>query len=275
MRNLKQAQHATGAVGRFRVTVDLAFNAYGAGRPVVILHGLFGSKRNWSAIARHLAEAFQVFTVDLRNHGESPWDDRHDYPAMAADVASFIERQVGGPATLIGHSMGGKVAMLLALTRADLVERLLVVDIPPARSRGTPIGYVHAMQRVPLAGCARRSDVEAALAEAIVDPVVRGFLVTNIVSRPEGLAWTANLDAIERQFDTILGWPDAANAAPFFGPTLFLRGNRSLFIKPEHEPVIHQLFPAATIESIIGAGHWVHAEQPAAFLEAVRRFLVV
>lgn len=273
MRNLKQARCATGAVGRFRVTVDLAFNAYGAGRPVVILHGLFGSKRNWSAIARQLAEAFQVFTVDLRNHGESPWDDRHEYPAMAADVASFIDRQVGGPVTLIGHSMGGKVAMLLALTRPDLVERLLVVDISPARSRGTPIGYVHAMQRVPLAACARRSDVEAALAEDILDPVVRGFLVTNIVSRPEGLAWTANLDAIERQFDTILDWPDTADAAPFFGPTLFLRGNRSLFMKPEHALVIHQLFPAATIESIIGAGHWVHAEQPAAFLEAVRRFL--
>lgn len=255
------------------MTVDLAFNAYGAGRPVVILHGLFGSKRNWSAIARQLAAAFQVFTVDLRNHGESPWDDRHEYPAMAADVASFFDRQVGGPVTLIGHSMGGKVAMLLALTRPDLVERLLVVDISPARSRGTPIGYVHAMQRVPLAACARRSDVEAALAGDILDPVVRGFLVTNIVSRPEGLAWTANLDAIERQFDTILDWPDTADAAPFFGPTLFLRGNRSLFMKPEHALVIHQLFPAATIESIIGAGHWVHAEQPAAFLEAVRRFL--
>ena len=250
------------------MTVDLAFNAYGAGRPVVILHGLFGSKRNWSAIARQLAAAFQVFTVDLRNHGESPWDDRHEYPAMAADVASFIDRQVGGPVTLIGHSMGGKVAMLLALTRPDLVERLLVVDISPARSRGTPIGYVHAMQRVPLAACARRSDVEAALAEDILDPVVRGFLVTNIVSRPEGLAWTANLDAIERQFDTILDWPDTADAAPFFGPTLFLRGNRSLVIKPEHALVIHQLFPAATIESIMGAGHWVHEEHPAEWLGA-------
>ena len=133
------------------MSLELSFNEYGAGPPLVVLHGLFGSKRNFSAIARRLADAFQVITVDLRNHGESPWDNRHDYPALAADVAQLIERQLGGPAAVIGHSMGGKAAMLLALTRPELVERLVVVDIPPARSRGTPIDYVHAMQAVPLA----------------------------------------------------------------------------------------------------------------------------
>jgi pimeloyl-ACP methyl ester carboxylesterase len=255
------------------VSVELSFNEYGAGPPVVILHGLFGSKRNWSSIARQLAPDFHVYAVDLRNHGESPWHEQHDYPAMAADVADLIEQQVGQPVTLIGHSMGGKVAMYLALTRPELVERLVVVDIPPARSRGTPISYVHAMQAVPLAQFSRRSEVEQALAETIADPVVRGFLVTNIISGPEGLAWTVNLDAIERQFDTILDWPATAAGRQFSGQTLFIRGNRSAFIKPEHEAIIRQLFPAAMTESVIGAGHWVHAEQPAAFLELVQRFL--
>jgi len=255
------------------VSVELSFNEYGAGPPVVILHGLFGSKRNWSSIARQLAPDFHVYAVDLRNHGESPWHEQHDYPAMAVDVAHLIEQQVGQPVTLIGHSMGGKAAMYLALTRPDLVERLVVVDIPPARSRGTPISYVHAMQAVPLAQLSRRSEVEQALAETIADPVVRGFLVTNIISVPEGLAWTVNLDAIERQFDTILDWPATAAGRQFSGQTLFIRGNRSAFIKPEHEAIIRQLFPAAMTESVIGAGHWVHAEQPAAFLELVQRFL--
>ena len=257
------------------MSVELSFSEWGAGPPVVILHGLFGSKRNWSSIARQLASAFHLYAVDLRNHGASPWDKQHDYPAMASDVARLIEQKVGPPVTLIGHSMGGKVAMYLALTRPELVERLMVVDIPPARSRGTPISYVHAMQAVPLAQLSRRSEVEQALAETIADPVVRGFLVTNIISRPDGLAWAVNLDAIERQFDMILDWPGTAAEQRFVGPTRFIRGNRSAFIKPAHEAIIQKLFPAATTESVIGAGHWVHAEQPAAFLEAVQRFLTV
>lgn len=255
------------------MSFELSINTYGAGPPVVILHGLFGSKRNFSAIARRLADAFHVVTVDLRNHGESPWDDRHDYPALAEDVARLIEQRLGRPAAVIGHSMGGKAAMLLALTRPDLVDRLVVVDIPPARSHGTPISYVQAMRAVPLEQLSRRAEVEAALAAAIADPVVRGFLVTNIVSRPEGLAWTVNLEAIERQFDTILGWPAPADGTEFTRPTLFLTGAASTFVQPEHEAVIHELFPAARIEVISGAGHWVHAEQPEAFLETVRRFL--
>ena len=255
------------------MSLELSFNEYGSGPPVVILHGLFGSKRNFSAIARRLADTFHVVTVDLRNHGESPWDDRHDYPALAADVAQLIERQLGQPAAVIGHSMGGKVAMLLALTRPDLVKRLVVVDIPPARSRGTPIDYVHAMQAVPLKQLSRRSEVEEALTTSIADPVVRGFLVTNIASRPDGLAWIPNLDAIERQFDTILDWPTLPEGTRYPGPTLFLTGATSAFVTPEHEPLIHQLFPAVRLEQVAAAGHWVHAEKPEEFLAAVRRFL--
>ncbi len=256
-----------------RVAVDLSYSEVGTGAPVVVLHGLFGSKRNWASIARQLGLRCRVLTVDLRNHGESPWDAVHSYPAMAGDVARLIETVVGGPAAVLGHSMGGKAAMLLALTRPELVERLVAVDIPPARSSGTPIEYVRAMQRVPLAACARRADVEAALAAAVPEPAVRAFLATNLLVRPEGLAWTVNLDAIERQFDTVLGFPDMSAAAPFPMPALFLVGGRSGYVQQHHHAGIRRLFPAAEIEVVPEAGHWVHADAPAALLDAVRRFL--
>lgn len=165
--------------------VELAISESGAGSPLVILHGLFGSKRNWASVAHRLAASHRVITVDLRNHGESPWDARHDYPALAADVAAVIERRVGGPAAVLGHSMGGKAAMALALVRPELVERLVVVDIAPVRSTATPIEYVQAMRALPLAAFSQRLDVKEALAPAIPDPMVRGFLTLNLVSGPD------------------------------------------------------------------------------------------
>lgn len=255
------------------MAVDLSFHDIGAGSPVVILHGLFGSRRNWGSIARRLGESRRVLTADLRNHGDSPWDATHDYTAMTDDVARLIESAVGGPAAVIGHSMGGKVAMLLALTRPELVDRLVAVDIPPAASNGTPVDYVRAMQAVPLATLARRTEVEAALAEAIPDPKVRAFLVTNVVSRPDGLAWGVNLDAIERQFAAIVGFPAVPPGRCFAKPSLFLIGERSDYVRPQHRDEIRRLFPGAEIEVVAGAGHWLHADAPEAFVVAVNRFL--
>ena len=255
------------------VSVKLSHNAIGEGQTLVILHGLFGSKRNWSSIARQLSDTFRVLTIDLRNHGESPWNDIHDYPSMAEDVATLIENECSEPALVLGHSMGGKVAMYLSLVWPHLVNQLIVVDIPPARSSGTPIDYVHAMQKVPLATLSHRRDVELALADMIPDPKVRGFLVTNIMSRPEGLTWIANLDAIEQHFDQILDWPDSLKGRQFFRPTLFLEGEHSTFVGPEHAEVIQHFFPAAHQQVIENAGHWVHVENTAAFLHAVRAFV--
>lgn len=253
--------------------VELATSESGAGSPLVILHGLFGSKRNWASVAHRLAAAHRVISVDLRNHGESPWDERHDYPALAADVAAVIERRVGGPAAVLGHSMGGKAAMVLALARPDLVERLVVVDIAPVRSTATPIEYVRAMRTLPLAAFSQRLDIKEALAPAIPDPMVRGFLTLNLVSGPAGFAWTVNLEAIERNFEAILGFPAVAPGRQFTNPTLFLAGGRSEYIRPEHHAEIHRLFPAATIEVIERAGHWVHADAADAFVAAVDAFL--
>lgn len=255
------------------MTVDLAFDERGAGPPLVVLHGLFGAKRNWASIAKALAPRHRVLTVDLRNHGASPWDAVHDYPALAGDVAHFIRTHVGGPAAVLGHSMGGKAAMVLALEEPGLVERLVIVDIAPAPSRTTLIDALRAMQQVPLAACTRRGDVDAALASTITDPAVRAFLVQNVTTGPHGLAWAVNLEALERNFPAIVGFPDVAAGHTFTGPTLFVVGERSDYVRPEHHAAIHRLFPAATVEVVTGAGHWVHAEAPDAFLGAVSGFL--
>jgi pimeloyl-ACP methyl ester carboxylesterase len=256
------------------VAVELAFQEAGEGPPVVILHGLFGSKRNWTSIARQLAATHRVFAVDLRNHGESPWAARHDYPALADDVAHFLEQRLDGPAAVIGHSMGGKAAMVLALTRPELVERLVAVDIPPAESIGTQDAFIEAMRQVPLATLTRRTEVDALLAEAIPDRGIRSFLLTNVGAGPQGLSWTINLDTLASEFAMIRGFPDMAVAEPFAKPALFLVGGRSEYVQPQHHAEIRRLFPAAEIAVIPEAGHWVHAEAPEAFLAAVQRFLV-
>lgn len=255
------------------MTVELVFDERGAGPPLVVLHGLFGAKRNWATIAKALAPHHRVLTVDLRNHGASPWDAVHDYPALAGDVARFIHTHVGGPAAVLGHSMGGKAAMVLALEEPGLVERLVVVDIPPAPSRTSLIDALRAMQQVPLAACTRRGEVDAALAESIADPAVRAFLVQNVTAGPNGLAWAMNLDAIAHNFPAIVGFPDVPAGLTFSGPTLFVVGERSDYVRPEHHAAIHRLFPAATVEVVTGAGHWVHAEAPDAFLAVVSGFL--
>lgn len=255
------------------MTVDLAFDDRGAGPPLVVLHGLFGAKRNWSSIAKALAPRHRVLTVDLRNHGASPWGASHDYPALAGDVARFIRTHVGGPAAVLGHSMGGKAAMVLALEAPELVERLVVVDIAPAASRTTLIDALRAMQQVPLAACTRRGEVETALAATIADPAVRAFLVQNVTTGPNGLGWAVNLAVLEQNFPAIAGFPEIPDGCSYRGPTLFVVGERSDYVRLEHHGEIARLFPAAAIEVVTGAGHWVHAEAPDAFLAVVGGFL--
>jgi pimeloyl-ACP methyl ester carboxylesterase len=255
------------------VTVELACNDTGAGPPLVILHGLLGAKRNWATVAKALAARQRVCWADLRNHGASPWDDDHTYPAMAADVARLIEVRIGGATAVLGHSMGGKVAMILALTRPDLVSRLVVVDIAPAVSQGAPRDFLAAMRGVPLATCRTRADADAALALAVPDPAVRGFLMQNVVNGPDGLSWGVNLDALERHFEAIRGFPAIPQGSVYPGPTLFIAGGRSDYLQPVHGSEIGRLFPRATIETIPAAGHWVHADAPVEFVACVERFL--
>ena len=253
--------------------LELAANEFGSGPPVAILHGLFGSGRNWRSVAQHVAARHRVLTFDLRNHGASPWADGMSYGEMVEDLrASFRARSIDHP-TLVGHSMGGKVAMLMALLHPAGVDRLVIVDIAPAANPPNLLAYIRAMRAVDLRGVKRRAEVDVALAGAVPDPAERAFLLQNLVLDENAAHWRLNLEAIERDFPQIVGFPDLAAGTAYTGPALFVAGARSNYIQPEHEPIIRRLFRRARIMRIEGAGHWVHAEQQQAFLQAVVPFL--
>jgi len=254
------------------VSVELAHQAFGDGPPIVILHGLLGSARNWTTIARRLAESHRVVALDLRNHGGSPWADEMTYEAMADDVHAVMAREGLGSATLIGHSMGGKVAMHLTLCHPEQIARLVVVDIAPVAYAHSFAHYIEAMRRIDLARMSRRADVERELHRSIDDVVVGNFLLQNLVRDEQGLAWRANLEALGANEDAILGFPEPGGRS-FFGPTLVMAGEHSPYVRREHRRPIKQMFPEAMIMTIRGAGHWVHAERTDEFLATVKSFL--
>lgn len=254
--------------------LDLSYEVTGEGPPLIVLHGLFGSARNWRAIAKQLADSYRVWTLDLRNHGDSPWADNMSYQAMAGDVQSFMERHDIGSACVMGHSMGGKAAMTLGLTRPELVASLIVVDIAPVERPPDLRSYVKAMQAIDLSSVERRAEVGDLLAPAVEDRAVRAFLLQNLVAEGGKLRWRLNLEAIDREMEEIGGFPEALLERRYEGPTHFITGAQSGYVKPEHRDRILRLFPEVTLSVIAGAGHWVHAERPESFLRAVRRFLL-
>ncbi len=241
--------------------------------PLVIAHGLFGSARNFNTLGKRLATRRRVVMVDMRNHGGSPWDDDNGYPAMAADLAAAVERLAGGEAVVLGHSMGGKAAMTLALTRPELLAGLIVADIAPVRHEHTHLGYVKAMQAVDLSQVRRRSDAEPMLAEAIPEAPLRAFILQNLVVEGGSARWRINLDALEANMEALLGFPDDLPEPAYDGPAYFLHGEKSPYVAPRTHPRIRALFPEADIEALAGAGHWLHAEQPDAFVEKVGGWL--
>lgn len=236
--------------------------------PVVIAHGLYGSARNWGVIAKRLSDSREVIAVDMRNHGDSPWDDRHDYPDMAQDLAQVIA-QIGQPTDVVGHSMGGKAAMALALTRPDLVRRLLVADIAPVTYSHSQIKYIEAMKAVDMSRVSRRSDAAEQLAELGVDDALQSFFTQSL--DVAGRRWRLNLDVLADQMPRIMGFPDFAQHWP--GEAVFLSGGDSDYVLPEHRAHIRDLFPGARFAKIPGAGHWLHAEKPREFEAVTRSFL--
>ncbi|APE42711.1 alpha/beta hydrolase [Sulfitobacter alexandrii] len=240
------------------------------GRPsLVIAHGLFGSGRNWGVIAKRLADTRHVVTPDMRNHGSSPRAPTQSYRDMAADLAELAEA-LGAPIDLCGHSMGGKAAMAMALTRPELVNTLIVADIAPVAYDHTQSHLIDAMRQVDLSGLTRRSEAEAQLAEAGVEPALQSFF-TQSLDVPNR-AWRLNLDVLEAEMPKIVGWPDDLEGV-FEGPTLFLSGGASDYVRREDRDGITALFPAARFAKLPGAGHWLHAEQPRHFEAALRAFL--
>jgi pimeloyl-ACP methyl ester carboxylesterase len=242
----------------------------GPAPPLLIAHGLFGSARNWGAIARALADRGPVLCVDMRNHGQSPQDARHGYADLAADLAGVIAAH-GGPADVLGHSMGGKAAMMLALTRPELVRRLIVADIAPVAYGHSQQGLIDAMRGLDLTAISNRSEAERSLAAAVPDAGVRAFLLQSLDLKASPPRWRINLDALAANMPAILGWPETE--ASFAGPALFLAGALSEYVRPEHRQAIRARFPAARIARIPGAGHWLHADRPEAVAAAIRAFL--
>lgn len=238
--------------------------------PVLLAHGLFGQARNLGVIARALAETRQVIAVDMRNHGDSPWDPRHDYEAMAADLAGVIASH-GGRADVVGHSMGGKAAMWLALTRPELVRRLVALDIAPVAYAHTQTGIIDAMEATDLTGITTRSVADRALAAQLDDPGVRAFLLQSLDLKAQPPRWKMNLEALRAQMQQLTGWP--GGGTPFTGPALFLHGGDSPYVEAAGRAAIRTLFPQAEIACLPGAGHWLHAEKPAEVAGRVAAFL--
>lgn len=236
--------------------------------PLLIAHGLYGSARNWGVIAKRLSDRGPVLAVDMRNHGDSPGTRTHGYDDMADDLAEVIAAH-GGVADVLGHSMGGKAAMVLALTHPQAVRKLVAADIAPVAYTHTQIQYIEAMRAVDLSTVTRRSEAEAQLADLGVDRALQSFFTQSL--DVAGKRWRLNLDTLAREMPKILSFPEIEG--PFEGRTLFLSGAESDYVRPEHRARIKALFPRALFSKIHGAGHWLHAEKPREFEAAVRVFL--
>jgi len=236
--------------------------------PLLIAHGLYGSARNWGAIAKRMSDVRQVLSVDMRNHGQSDWFDSHSYADMASDMAEVIAAH-SGHVDVIGHSMGGKAAMVLALEHPALVRRLIVADIAPVAYTHTQIGFIDVMRNLDLSRVENRSDADRLMGADVEDAGVRAFLLQSLDVKAK--RWRLNLDSLEAGMPNIMGFPDLNGT--FDGPTLFLSGGASDYVLPEHRAGIKALFPKARFARIPDAGHWLHAEKPREFAATAQAFL--
>ncbi|EAQ04890.1 hydrolase, alpha/beta fold family protein [Pseudooceanicola batsensis HTCC2597] len=235
--------------------------------PLVIAHGLFGSARNWNVIARRLSRDRTVIAVDMRNHGESPHFDSNAYQDMADDLAEVMAPL--GEVDLLGHSMGGKAAMTLALTRPEHLRRLIVADIAPVTYPHSQTDKIEAMEAVDLASVTRRSDAQEQLARHGIEPALQAFFTQSLDLADR--RWRYNLPVLRRDMEKIIGFPQIEGRHQ--GRTLFLTGAESDYVQPGHRDTIKQLFPRAVFAKLPGAGHWLHADKPREFEAAVTAFL--
>ncbi|WP_322936647.1 alpha/beta fold hydrolase [Nocardioides bizhenqiangii] len=244
------------------------------GSPVVFCHGLFGQGRNWTQHAKALAADHRVLLVDMPDHGRSPWSERFDFVAAADQVAELMSAD--DPVALVGHSMGGKAAMVLALRHPELVERLCVVDVAPVAYPHASefVGYIDAMLAIDLTTLADRAQADRALQDAVPDDGVRGFLLQNLRREGDDWRWQPNLELLREEIDEVGGWPaESLDESSYDGPVLWIGGSDSRYVLDDYAGAMERYFPRVRRVTVKGAGHWVHSEQPAVFLEVLRRFL--
>lgn len=254
--------------------MKLAVTTVGEGpHNVVFLHGLFGQGRNFVSTAKAIADIATSYLVDLPNHGRSPWTLDFTLDGQADVVRSWLEETFTDPVTLVGHSLGGKLAMRVALTSPELVKQLEVVDISPARSSAVDgfASMVAAMRNLDLDALTSRRDAEEQLGFFIPDAATRGFLLQNLRRNGEHWSWLANLDLLGDSLNTIGGWPSIGGV--YDGPVLWVAGGESDYVAPEHYAPMKALFPQAIKVTVKGAGHLVHTEEPEVFIDSLRRFL--
>jgi esterase len=254
--------------------MKLYFKEYGsAGEPLIILHGLLGSLDNWHSIAGELGAGFRVIAVDQRNHGHSPHSDEFSYDLMVADLLELIEDQKPGRINLLGHSMGAKTAMKFALQYPGKVSRLIIADMAPkAYPPGGHDDVFRALFAVNLSQIKSRKDGEEQISNHMDDFAVKQFLLKNLSRNPDGsYSWKMNLQGIYDNYANIIG--PVVSDVQYTGPAMFIRGGRSGYVKDEDMEQIRELFPNSKLVTVEGAGHWLHAEAPAAFLKEVISFL--
>jgi esterase len=269
--------------------MQLAFKKLGNGNPLVILHGLYGSSDNWFSVGKELSQFFEVYMVDLRNHGKSPHAKEHDYFVMQNDIYEFFNGHKITKAILMGHSMGGKAAMFFAVNHPEMISHLIVVDIStkayknlqsPNKMALEHLNIINALISLDLGKVKSRTEIDSELSHYIRDDRVRQFLLKNVARNDEGnFNWLLNIDAIRNHLPDILNGIDekkyAASKEQRNFPTLFLRGEKSEYIADEDLPIIKELFPRAEVVTIFGAGHWIHADQPETFIKALKYFLQI
>ncbi len=243
--------------------------------PVFFLHGLLGNAENWGTIVKKLDRSapgkFRIITVDLRNHGESFHSDEMSYPLMAADLIELADHLGLQEFHIVGHSMGGKMAMETALANPARVKSVIVVDIAPVQYKSEYSIYINALRDLDLSGVKKRSDAGKLIEEIVPDRALRMFFLTNLKKDGEGYKWRINLKGITSHYSNI--WEPVKGGRVYSGPALFIRGGASDYVKDEYIPLIMQLFPAAELKTLEGAGHWVHSEKPDEFTELVSSFL--
>ncbi len=253
-------------------TVSLHFEEYGTDNefPLIILHGFFASNRNWRFIAKQLSDRYHVFNVDLRNHGSSLHHELMDYPSMAHDLKAFIDAHGLAPAHILGHSMGGKVAMWFALHFPAMLQKLIVVDVAPMSYEHSFDPLIDALKALPLNQLLNRKQADEWLSPAIENAEFRQFLLQNLVLQEGSFQWRINLDYFKTAGPFIVGFPDLPESLQLKASTLFIKGEQSNYV---HETQVYRFFPHAIVATIANAGHWLHVEAPEAFLTSVNDFL--